>query len=103
MKMLITVILAFLAIAIGTISFASVSEKAKSTGETIKGNIQETVGKATDNKEMEAEGKKNKLKGTARGAKEKIKDTASEAADIAKEKAKKAKEATKEAGSSISN
>ncbi|GHA96695.1 CsbD family protein [Algimonas arctica] len=38
------------------------SEHIKAAGNKVKGNVKESVGKATDNKSLEAKGKADKLK-----------------------------------------
>lgn len=53
----------------------SKDERAKSSGERIKGTVQETVGSLSGDDELKSEGKKNKLKGDARSTKEDIKDS----------------------------
>jgi uncharacterized protein YjbJ (UPF0337 family) len=62
-------------------SFASASEKMKSAGETIEGTVQDTVGAATGDTELQAKGKVNKLKGKARDVKEDTKDKIKEQLD----------------------
>jgi uncharacterized protein YjbJ (UPF0337 family) len=47
------------------------------TGDKVKGNIKETVGKATDDKRLESEGKTDRAKGE-------MKDTAHDAKEAAK-------------------
>lgn len=50
------------------------SERQKATEEKVAGNVQETVGQATNDKDLTAEGEKNKLKGDLRDTKEDVKD-----------------------------
>lgn len=40
-------------------------DKAKAAGNKVAGSVKENIGKATDNERLEAEGKAQKLKGTA--------------------------------------
>lgn len=49
--------------------------------EQAKGNIKETVGNATDNKDLENEGKKDKASGKAKEAVENVKDKANDIID----------------------
>ena len=49
-------------------------DKAKNTAEKVAGEVKETVGKATDNKDLEAEGKKDQTKGSLKNTGEDIKD-----------------------------
>ncbi len=49
--------------------------------EQAKGNIKETVGNATDNKDLETEGKKDKASGKAKEAVENVQDKANEVID----------------------
>lgn len=49
--------------------------------EQAKGKIKETVGNATDNKDLETEGKKDKASGKAKEAVENVKDKANEVID----------------------
>jgi uncharacterized protein YjbJ (UPF0337 family) len=48
--------------------------KAKNTGETIKGDAKQKVGKATGNEQWQAEGKVDSAKGNLKQAGEKVKD-----------------------------
>jgi uncharacterized protein YjbJ (UPF0337 family) len=50
-------------------------DKAKNTAEKVTGEVKEAVGKATDNKDLEAEGKKDQTKGSLKNTGEDIKDT----------------------------
>lgn len=52
----------------------SLEEKAKATGENIKGKAQAAWGEATGDPSDKAEGRANQAKGEARHAKEDIKD-----------------------------
>ncbi len=49
-------------------------DKAKDKAQEIKGNTKEAVGEATDNRDLEAEGKKDKAAGNLKQAGEKVKD-----------------------------
>lgn len=49
--------------------------------EIAKGNVKETVGDVTDNKDLENEGKKEKTSGKAKEAVENVKDKANEVID----------------------
>lgn len=49
-------------------------EHIKSAGNTVKGNVKESVGKATDDKSLEAEGKLDKLKAKGQDAIGDVKD-----------------------------
>ncbi|MCG2247389.1 CsbD family protein [Staphylococcus epidermidis] len=49
--------------------------------EQAKGNIKETVGNATDNKELEKEGKGDKASGKAKEAVENVKEKANDVID----------------------
>ena len=49
-------------------------DKAKNTAEKVAGEVKETVGKATDDKDLEAEGKTDQTKGSLKNAGEDIKD-----------------------------
>ena len=50
------------------------SERQKATEEKVTGNVQETVGQLTNDKDLSSEGEKNKLKGDLRNTKEDVKD-----------------------------
>ena len=52
----------------------SATDKAKNKVEETTGKAKETVGKATGDDEMRAEGKKDQTKGSAKQAGEKVKD-----------------------------
>jgi uncharacterized protein YjbJ (UPF0337 family) len=49
-------------------------DKAKNKGEQVKGKVKETVGKATGNENLEAEGKADQVSGNLKDAGEKVKD-----------------------------
>ena len=49
-------------------------DKANNKGEELKGSAKETLGKATGNEELEAEGKGDKIAGNLKQAGEKVKD-----------------------------
>lgn len=49
-------------------------DKAKNTAEKITGEGKEHVGKATDDKDLQAEGKKDQASGSVKNAGENIKD-----------------------------
>jgi uncharacterized protein YjbJ (UPF0337 family) len=50
-------------------------KKTKAKMDQLKGKGKETVGRATGNERLEAEGRTDQMKGDARQAKEKTKDT----------------------------
>ncbi len=50
-------------------------DKAKNTAEKVTGEVKEAVGKATDDKDLQAEGKKDQTKGSLKNTGEDIKDT----------------------------
>ncbi|HEY1920647.1 MAG TPA: CsbD family protein [Streptosporangiaceae bacterium] len=52
----------------------SAQDKVKNTAETAKGKVKEGIGKATDDKSLEAEGHADQAKGDLKQAGEKIKD-----------------------------
>jgi len=52
----------------------ALDDKASNKAEELKGKTKETVGKATGNEQMEAEGKGDQAKGNLKQAGEKIKD-----------------------------
>ena len=52
----------------------STEDKAKDKGEQVKGKVKETVGKATGNESLEAEGKADQVSGNLKSAGEKVKD-----------------------------
>ena len=52
----------------------SFTDKAKNTAEKVTGEVKENVGKATDNKDLEAEGKKDQTKGSIKNVGEDVKD-----------------------------
>jgi uncharacterized protein YjbJ (UPF0337 family) len=49
-------------------------DKAKNTAEKVAGEVKEAVGKATDDKDLRAEGKKDQTKGSLKNTGEDIKD-----------------------------
>ncbi|MGQ2912692.1 CsbD family protein [Aeromicrobium sp.] len=49
-------------------------DKAKNTAEKVTGEVKEAVGKATDNKDLQAEGKKDQTKGSIKNVGEDVKD-----------------------------
>ena len=49
-------------------------DKAKNTAEKVAGEVKETVGKATDDKDLEAEGKTDQTKGSLKNVGEDVKD-----------------------------
>ncbi len=49
-------------------------DKAKDKAQSAKGDAKEKYGDATDNEEMQAEGKKDQVAGDLKGAGEKVKD-----------------------------
>ena len=55
-------------------SFAEASERLKATGESVQGNVQETVGEVTNNPDLKAKGKANKTKAKLRNTKEDVKE-----------------------------
>ena len=52
----------------------STVDKAKNKAQEAKGHVKESVGKATNNKSLQAEGKGDKTKGNLKQAGEKLKD-----------------------------
>jgi uncharacterized protein YjbJ (UPF0337 family) len=52
----------------------SAEDKANNKGEELKGSAKETVGKATGNEQLEAEGKGDQMSGNLKQAGEKVKD-----------------------------
>jgi uncharacterized protein YjbJ (UPF0337 family) len=52
------------------------SDKAKNKAQELRGRAQESVGRATGDTEMEAEGRANRTKGNLKQAGEKLKDAA---------------------------
>lgn len=52
----------------------SSDDKLEHKGQELKGKAKEALGNATDNKEWQAEGKKDQVAGSLKGAGEKIKD-----------------------------
>jgi uncharacterized protein YjbJ (UPF0337 family) len=73
MKKLMTV-LAIACAAAATISFAGTSERMDAAGSKMKGTVQDTVGAATGDTELQAKGKMNKASGDLKNAKEDVKD-----------------------------
>lgn len=53
----------------------SAADKIKAAADKVSGEIKETVGKATDNDKLIAEGKADKAKGHVKDAVEDVKDT----------------------------
>jgi uncharacterized protein YjbJ (UPF0337 family) len=51
-----------------------ITDKAKHAAQKAEGTAKETVGKHTDNRDLEAEGKKDKVAGDLKNAGQKIKD-----------------------------
>jgi uncharacterized protein YjbJ (UPF0337 family) len=49
-------------------------DKAKNTAEKVAGEVKEKVGELTDDKELQAEGKKDQTKGSLKNTGEDIKD-----------------------------
>ena len=49
-------------------------DKAKNTAEKVAGEVKEAVGKATDDKDLQAEGKKDQTKGSLKNVGEDVKD-----------------------------
>jgi len=56
----------------------SASDKFDNTAEDLKGKAKETVGKATDNEKLEAEGKTDQAKADLKKAAENVKDAVKE-------------------------
>jgi uncharacterized protein YjbJ (UPF0337 family) len=52
----------------------STEDKANNKGEELKGKVKEGVGRATDNEDLEAEGKADQISGNLKNAGEKVKD-----------------------------
>ncbi|MBN9621271.1 MAG: CsbD family protein [Actinobacteria bacterium] len=50
------------------------ADKAKNTVEKAVGEVKEAVGKHTDDRDLQAEGKKDQVKGDLKNAGEKVKD-----------------------------
>jgi len=59
----------------------SIEDKAKAAAKDLEGKAQETIGKATDNKEAQAKGKAKQVEASATKAKENAKDTIKDAVD----------------------
>jgi uncharacterized protein YjbJ (UPF0337 family) len=51
-------------------------DKVRNKGEETKGKLKETTGRATGDKDLEAEGRADRTKGSAKQAGEKLKDAA---------------------------
>lgn len=49
-------------------------DKAKNTAEKVAGEVKEAVGKATDDKDLQAEGSKDQTKGSLKNTGEDVKD-----------------------------
>ncbi|MGV8851543.1 MAG: CsbD family protein [Rhodoglobus sp.] len=56
----------------------SASDKIENSAEDLKGKTKEAAGKATDNEELEAEGKTDQTKADLKKAAENVKDAVSE-------------------------
>ena len=54
----------------------SLTDKAKNEGQDAKGHVKEWVGDATDNEDLEAEGKADQLSANTKQAGEHVKDAA---------------------------
>jgi uncharacterized protein YjbJ (UPF0337 family) len=52
------------------------ADKLRNRGEETKGKLKETAGRATGDRDLEAEGRADRTKGSAKQAGEKIKDAA---------------------------
>ena len=52
----------------------STEDKVNNKGEQLKGKVKEGVGRATDNEDLEAEGKADQISGNLKNAGEKVKD-----------------------------
>jgi uncharacterized protein YjbJ (UPF0337 family) len=52
----------------------SIEDKVKNTAQKMGGEAKETVGKHTDNRDLQAEGKKDQAAGDLKNAGEKVKD-----------------------------
>ncbi|MER6348719.1 CsbD family protein [Streptomyces sp. NPDC001595] len=50
-------------------------KKAKNTGQTVKGKVKETMGRATGNESLEMKGRAEQVKGDAKQTGRKAKDT----------------------------
>lgn len=57
------------------------TDKAKNTTQRASGEVKETVGKHTDNPDLEAEGKKDQTAGELKNAGEQVKDAGRKARD----------------------
>jgi len=54
-------------------------DKLRNKGEDLKGKAKETVGRATDDEELEAQGRTDQAKSSLKDAGEKVKDTIKDA------------------------
>jgi uncharacterized protein YjbJ (UPF0337 family) len=52
----------------------SLADKAKNEAQKVSGAVKEAVGSHTDNRDLEAEGKKDQVSGDLKNAGEKVKD-----------------------------
>ena len=50
------------------------TDKAKNKAQELKGNVKETVGRATDDEDLEAKGRSDQAKGNLKQAGESVKD-----------------------------
>ena len=73
MKMLSKII--FVVLCTAMLSACNSTERQKASQEKMTGSVQEVTGKVTQDKELENEGTKNKLKGNLRNTKEDVVDT----------------------------
>jgi uncharacterized protein YjbJ (UPF0337 family) len=67
----------------GASSMGSTSDKIKGMANEASGNVKQAVGKAIDNKEMQAKGKLQEVKGEAQQLKGKAKDAIKDAVNRA--------------------
>jgi uncharacterized protein YjbJ (UPF0337 family) len=63
-----------MAAAPGRESSMSAEDKANNKGEELKGKVKEGVGRATNDQDLEAEGKADQISGNLKDAGEKVKD-----------------------------
>jgi uncharacterized protein YjbJ (UPF0337 family) len=61
-------------------------DKASNKLQDIKGQVKETVGKATGNEKLEGKGKTDQAKASVKDVGEKVKDAASEVKDVVTDK-----------------
>jgi uncharacterized protein YjbJ (UPF0337 family) len=61
-------------------------DKASNKAQDIKGKVEEKVGRATGNEDLENEGKTDQVESAIKGVGEKVKDTASEIKDAVTDK-----------------